>query len=155
MQIKKKKKSGFTLIELMIIVIIIGILVAVGMKNALNAIERAKFASLKSNMHSFQYCLEIYAIDWFIYPETAMKLKIDGINNGYWKTFYNPFSNGEDYGDKTLDAVSNTGITVPADFQTGTVGYISSQTGYSIYGGSKETGKALQYNGRVYELTNG
>jgi prepilin-type N-terminal cleavage/methylation domain-containing protein len=149
------KSKGFTLIELMVVIVIVGILVSIALPNFVAAQDRAKIASLKINMHSLQHAAEMYAVDYSgIYCTSAANLRAEGVAKHYWKDLVNPFTNNVDFATSTVTSVSYNGDIVPADFPPGNVGYISTATSYGIYGGDKVPGKAVLFAGTSFELTN-
>jgi prepilin-type N-terminal cleavage/methylation domain-containing protein len=57
-----KMREGFTLIELMIVVVVIGLLAAMAIPNYMNMQNHAKEASTKSNAHTIQLVVEDYSV---------------------------------------------------------------------------------------------
>jgi type IV pilus assembly protein PilA len=91
-----RESKGFTLIELMIVVVIIGILAAIAMPNFYAMESRARESSVKANMHSLQLAIEDYAAtNSGIYPVAADLIGVKAnMPAGTWPT--NPFTNVAD-----------------------------------------------------------
>ena len=56
-------KSGFTLIEMMVVIVVIGLLVGMALPNLLNMKDRARESEVQSNAHTVQLALENYSVD--------------------------------------------------------------------------------------------
>ncbi len=145
----KNKQGGFTLIELMVVIVIIGILVAIALPNFIGAQDRAKVSSVKANMHTFQTALETYAVDWGgVYPADVTTLQTEGTNQNYWKDFKNPFNNQQGDGGSYDDFATLAGIV-----EGQTVYNPVNTTLYYIYGGAKGNGPILD-RGQPFTLSN-
>lgn len=103
-----KYSKGFTAIELMTVVVIIGILASLVFPRLIAAQNRAKDASTKANLHSLQNILELYGVDWgSTYPVNVSQVENEPSVSKVLSTLTsmkNPYSlrsgNGEAYDDE-------------------------------------------------------
>jgi len=71
-------KKGFTLIEILVVISIIGILTTLIMANLNTARERARDAQRKSDLKSIQTALGLYYNDYEMYPANDSDGRING-----------------------------------------------------------------------------
>ena len=68
------KQSGFTLIEMMVVVVILGILAALVVPNIISRPEEARIVKARQDVHAIQNALELYKLDNEYYPSTEQGL---------------------------------------------------------------------------------
>lgn len=70
-----KKQKGFTLLEIMVVVVILGLLVAIVAPNVLDNQDRAMIEKTKADISAFEQALDMYKLDNHIYPTTDQGLE--------------------------------------------------------------------------------
>jgi general secretion pathway protein G len=70
----KYKEKGFTLIELIIVITLIGILVGLGLPQFKNATKRTREAALKENLFQLRKLINQYLVDKGKYPQSHQTL---------------------------------------------------------------------------------
>jgi len=70
-----KKASGFTLIEIMVVIVILGILAAVVVPRIMDNPDKARIVKAKQDIRAMEGALELYRLDNFNYPSTDQGLE--------------------------------------------------------------------------------
>ena len=70
-----KALSGFTLIEVMVVVIILGILAAIVVPRVMDKPDKARITKAKQDIRSLEAALNLYKLDNFAYPTTDQGLE--------------------------------------------------------------------------------
>ena len=73
---KKRKSRGFTLIEIMVVVVIIGLLATLILPRVLGRQEEAFIAKAKSDVRALSSALKLYKLDNFKFPSTSDGLDV-------------------------------------------------------------------------------
>ena len=69
------RQAGFTLVEIMVVVIIIGLLAGIVVPNIMDNLDRANVQKARADFSSIQTALKLYRIDNFNYPTTEQGLE--------------------------------------------------------------------------------
>ncbi|MDR7091327.1 MULTISPECIES: type II secretion system major pseudopilin GspG [Cellvibrio] len=121
------QQAGFTLVEIMVVVIIIGLLAGIVVPNVMDNLDKANVQKARADFSSLQTALKLYRIDNFNYPTTEQGLEalvtkssiapvprnfkssgyIDNLNKDPWGNDYqymSPADDGKEYDIYSLGA---------------------------------------------------
>ena len=73
--ISNKKQGGFTLIEIMVVVVILGILASVVVPRIMDRPDTARITKARLDIQSLEGALNQYRLDNFVYPTTEQGLE--------------------------------------------------------------------------------
>jgi general secretion pathway protein G len=128
-----KLSEGFTLIELMIVMVIIGLLAAIAVPMYVQSVRHAKEAVLKEDLRTLRSAIDAYTVDKQKAPTTLDDL----VQAGYIKAMpKDPFTNRTDTWipaqDDTLQTVDQTEAGIN-DVHSGAQEVASDGTSYSSW----------------------
>src|SRR5688572_7188350 len=72
---RRARAAGFTLIEIMVVVVILGILAALVLPNVIGNVDKAAVAKVKQDLRAFDTALSLYRLDNYKYPTTDQGLQ--------------------------------------------------------------------------------
>ena len=90
----KQKTQGFTLIEVMVVVVILGILAAIIAPKVMDRPDTARLVKAKTDIRAIESALNLYKLDNFNYPGTDEGLEalipkyIERLANDPWGNAY-------------------------------------------------------------------
>lgn len=73
--VRRATQGGFTLIEIMVVVVILGILAAVVVPRIMDRPDDARIAKAKQDIRVLESALNLYKLDNFYYPSTQQGLE--------------------------------------------------------------------------------
>ena len=111
MRANRKNQAGFTLVELMIVMAIIGVLAAVAIPSYLGAVRQAREAVLKEDLHVMRSAIDSYTAD----KQKAPQSLDDLVTEGYLKEIpVDPMTKAKDsWQTETTDTLSSVDQTDP------------------------------------------
>jgi general secretion pathway protein G len=71
----RKAQNGFTLIEIMVVVVILAVLGALVVPNILGKVDKARVTAAQTDIKSIATALDLYRLDNFKYPTTEQGLQ--------------------------------------------------------------------------------
>lgn len=90
MQEKQQKQRGFTLIEIMVVIVILGVLAALVVPKVMSRPDEARIVAARQDINALMQALKLYRLDNGRYPSTGQGLnalveKPDSAQAGNWK----------------------------------------------------------------------
>ena len=73
--INRRAQQGFTLIEIMVVIVILGILAAVVVPKIMSRPEEARIAKAKQDIRALETAMDLYKLDNFNYPTTEQGIE--------------------------------------------------------------------------------
>lgn len=72
--IKSRRQSGFSLVEILVVLVIMGLLISIVAPTVLNQADGARVKKVEADFKAIQTALKIYRLDNFVYPTSEQGL---------------------------------------------------------------------------------
>ena len=128
----RKSKKGFTLIELMVVVAIIGVLALLGLRLYTGQQQKAKNAIVKANAGTIQTLIQAELADATVSEVHAMVVDAETTGLVYKSGIHNPFAGSQQSGNGTAGGTGTIG-EVYVEFKNADDGDITSNWDNIIY----------------------
>lgn len=134
MMINRSRQDGFTIIELLIVIVVIGILAAIVIVAYNGVQDRARASSVKSDLASAKKTLMLYKVDHGTYPTNASSLadaglKISNTSSYEMRTNYSNFYYCHDITNNTFSIGARAASSSAQSF------YVTSNEPVSVHNG--------------------
>lgn len=86
-QLRRAARDGFTLIEILLVVVIIGILAAVAVPNLAGKVGKAQTSAAKQSIAAIESAIDMYEVDNGRFPDSLQNLVTKG-NEPNWSGPY-------------------------------------------------------------------
>lgn len=90
---QRKREEGFTLVELMVVIVIIGLLATVVVINVMPSLDRAATTKARADIDTLRQSLEIYKLQNLRYPTTEEGLNALVADNQIQRLPSDPWNN--------------------------------------------------------------
>jgi general secretion pathway protein G len=72
---KAMKSAGFSLVEILVVVVIMGLLISIVAPQVLNQADEARIQKARADFKNIETALKMYRLDNFVYPTTEQGLQ--------------------------------------------------------------------------------